>query len=125
MASTPLAGRKILLVEDDFLIAQVIVDLLEDAGATVIGPLGTIEDALTAAADSSLTVDSAILDINLHGLASYTVADALNARNVRVVFATGYGKQGIEASYQHYPSCTKPFTWQALLSALGEDESNA
>jgi len=124
MASTPLAGRKILLVEDDFLIAQVIVDLLEDAGATVIGPLGTIEDALTAAADSSLTVDSAILDINLHGLASYTVADALNARNVRVVFATGYGKQGIEASYQHYPSCTKPFTWQALLSALGEDENS-
>lgn len=119
MTATPLAGRKILVVEDDYLIAQVIVGLLEDAGATVIGPLGTIEDAMTMATDTSVAVDSAILDINLHGLASYSVADALSARHVRVIFATGYGKQGIDAPYQHYPHCTKPFTWQALLSALG------
>jgi CheY-like chemotaxis protein len=119
MTATPLAGRKILVVEDDDMIAQVIVDLLEDAGATIIGPVGTLEQAMVAATDTSLACDSAILDINLHGIASYSVADALTARHVRVVFATGYGKQGIDAAYQHYPHCTKPFTWQALLSALG------
>lgn len=119
MTATPLTGRKILVVEDDYMIAQVIIGLLEDAGATVIGPVGTIEDAMITATDASVAIDSAILDINLHGIASYSVADALSARQVRVVFATGYGKQSIDAPYQHYPHCTKPFTWQALLSALG------
>jgi CheY-like chemotaxis protein len=96
-----LEGRHILVVEDDYLVAQVLVDLLEDAGAEVIGPIGWIDEAIALIEDGSQKLDGAVLDINLHGKKSYPVADALAARSVGFVFATGYGPTGAHCCPRH------------------------
>jgi CheY-like chemotaxis protein len=114
----PLENKTILIVEDDYLIGGVLSDLLRDAGATILGPIGWIDEAVAYACDERHVCDAAILDINLHGAPSYPVADALIARQIRVVFATGYGPGGIEPSYRHHAFCTKPYSREALLTAL-------
>jgi len=113
-----LEGRRILVVEDDYLVAQLLVDLLEDAGATVIGPVGWIDEAVALIEDESQKFDGAILDVNVHGKKSYPVADALAARSVGFVFATGYDAGVIEGKYRRYPRCEKPFSAPALVAAL-------
>jgi DNA-binding response OmpR family regulator len=116
--SIPLEGRKILIVEDDYMVAQLLTDMLEEAGAQVVGPFGWLEEALRVANDEAATFDSAILDVDLHGKQSYPVADALAARNVKVIFCTGYDGGGVAEDYRSYPHCTKPFGMQALLAEL-------
>lgn len=113
-----LDGRRILVVEDDYLVAMVLVDVLEDAGAKVLGPIGSVEEAIAFLEDGSQPFDLAILDINLRGQTSYPIADALTARSVRFLFATGYGAGILEARYQGHPRCEKPFTDETLLTAL-------
>jgi CheY-like chemotaxis protein len=111
-------GSRILVVEDDYLVAQVLVDLLEDAGAEVIGPVGWIDEAIALIEDDNQKLDGAVLDVNLHGKKSYPVADALAARSVGFVFATGYDAGIIEHKYRDYPRCEKPFRQSALIAAL-------
>jgi CheY-like chemotaxis protein len=111
-------GSRILVVEDDYLVAQVLVDLLEDAGAEVIGPVGWIDEAIALIEDDNQKLDGAVLDVNLHGKKSYPVADALAARSVGFVFATGYDAGIIESKYRDYPRCEKPFRQTALVAAL-------
>ncbi|GAB2579101.1 response regulator [Dyella jejuensis] len=111
-----LTGRKILIVEDDYLLAQVLADMLEEAGADIIGTVGWLAEALAIATDRQTQFDTAILDINLHEQETYAVADLLTERGVKVLFCTGYST--IRAEYQHYPRCIKPFRVQALLAAL-------
>jgi CheY-like chemotaxis protein len=111
-------GRRILIVEDDYIIAQVLVDLFETAGAQVIGPAGRIDEAIALIEGDRQQIDAAVLDINLHGKKSYPVADALAARSVKFVFATGYDSGVIEDKYRGYPRCEKPFSWPALVAAL-------
>ena len=113
-----LAGRRILVVEDDYLVAMIIVDLLEDAGAEVLGPIGSVEEAITFIEDGSQPFDSAVLDVNLHGRRSYPIADVLVARSVGFVFATGYGGAILEEKYRRHPRCEKPFDQATLLTAL-------
>jgi CheY-like chemotaxis protein len=113
-----LQGRRILVVEDDYLVAQIIVELLEDAGAEVVGPLGWIDEALAFIESHHSALDGAVLDINLHGHKSYPVANALVANNLTFVFATGYGAGALDADYQRFPRCEKPFNQQALVAAL-------
>ncbi|HXP00073.1 MAG TPA: response regulator [Luteibacter sp.] len=118
MISTRLEGRIILVVEDDYLVGEMLADLLVSAGAIVIGPIGWLEEAMGMAEDDGCVFDTAILDINLHGSLSYPLVDLLTARQIAVIFATGYGAGSIDTSYQHHPRCTKPFTWVSLLAAL-------
>jgi CheY-like chemotaxis protein len=113
-----LAGRRILVVEDDYLVAQTIAALLEDGGAEVVGPVGFVADAITFIQRNDTAFDGAVLDINLHGERSYAVADALAARAVRFVFTTGYGADAIEPPYRRYPRCAKPIDRRALFAAL-------
>jgi CheY-like chemotaxis protein len=113
-----LHGRRILVVEDDYLVAQVLVDLLEDAGAEVVGPIGWIDEAIALIEGDGQKLDGAVLDINLHGKRSYPIADALAARSVGFVFATGYDAGVIEGKYRSYPRCEKPFSQPALIAAL-------
>jgi len=122
MAAGPavLEGRRILIVEDDYLVAQVLVDLLTDAGAEVVGPIGWVDEAVAFVEEGSLKLDAAVLDINLHGSKSYPVADALDAQSVSFVFASGYGASVIEAKYRHHPRCEKPFNQPALIAALAK-----
>lgn len=89
-----LQGKKVLLVEDEAIVAFAMEDLLVDLGCEVLGPALRIEDALQLAA--SAPMDAAILDVNLNGTRSYPVADELVRRRVPFVFATGYDREGLE-----------------------------
>lgn len=113
-----LRGKRILVVEDEYLVAQVIIDYLEDAGAEVLGPLGQIEDVLAFIKDHHSTLDAAVLDINLHGQKSYPIADALAVNNIVFVFTTGYGGETLESRYQRFTRCLKPFNQETFIAAL-------
>jgi CheY-like chemotaxis protein len=115
----PLEGRRILVIEDEYLLAEMLCELLGDLGATPVGPIGYQSDALAFIGNDANQFDLAILDINLHGEMSYGVADALVQRNVHFVFATGYGTHAVDKAYQGFPRCEKPFSAKALVAALG------
>ena len=118
-----LQGRRILVVEDDFMVAQALSDALEDAGAIVVGPIGWADEAAAFVRRNSADFDDALLDVNLHGKTSYLVADALAERQVRFVFMTGYGTEAIDEAYRQYPRCEKPVRMQALLDVLSRAEA--
>ena len=113
-----LEGYRILVVEDDFLVAEVLIDILEDAGAVVVGPYGWLNEGVDAVTENDVTLDCAVLDINLHGLKSYPIADALKARNIPFVFTTGYSGEALPDAYRSFPRCEKPFNQDQLIAAL-------
>jgi DNA-binding LytR/AlgR family response regulator len=86
---TRLSGKKILILEDEFLIALEASEALEQFGAIIVGPAHDIETALELVRNSS--IDGALLDVNIRGALSIPVAAALEEKGVPVVFATGYG----------------------------------
>lgn len=112
-----LDGRKILVVEDDYLEALALAEVLQAAGADVIGPVSEIQEALSFV-EKVNDIDAAILDVDLHGQKSYPVAQALAARQIRFVFATGYGEEAIDQAYRAYPRLQKPFDERALVNVL-------
>jgi CheY-like chemotaxis protein len=118
VAELLLRGRRILVVEDDYLVALALSSALEEAGASVIGPISRAEEAIGVIEEGTQQVDAAILDVDLNGETSYGVADALAMRNIRFVFATGYGAEAVDGRYRHYPRCQKPFDHRALFRAL-------
>lgn len=112
-----LDGRKILVVEDDYLVAIALAEMLQAAGANVIGPLSDVQEALSFV-EAGNPVDAAILDVDLHGRRSYPVARALAARQIRFVFATGYGQETMDQAYRACPRVQKPFDVRDLVNAL-------
>jgi DNA-binding response OmpR family regulator len=119
-----LEGRRILTVEDDYLIAQSLVDFLEDAGARVAGPIGQLDEAMAFIEKDAERLDGVVLDINLHGKKSYPVADALISRSIGFIFTTGYAAGVIEGNYAQYPRCEKPFNRNAVVAALANLKNN-
>ncbi len=113
-----LVGHRILVVEDDYLIAQVLAELLADAGAEVVGPFGWMDEVIEFLKRDLQKLDGAVLDINLHGLKSYPIADLLISRAVPFMFATGYGAATIERKYARYPRCEKPFSHRTIIEFL-------
>ncbi|WP_250501405.1 response regulator [Caballeronia sp. GAWG1-5s-s] len=113
-----LDGRRILVVEDDYLVALALSPALEEAGAVVVGPVASVEEALALLAEGREEVDVAVLDVDLDGEKSYPVADALVAREIRFIFATGYGLDALAPDYRQYPRCQKPCDHRAVLNAL-------
>jgi len=113
-----LAGCRILVVEDDFLLGQTILDMLEGEGAEVLGPVGAVDEAMTFVAEQAATLDHVILDLNLHGVRSYPVADALARHNIPFVFMTGYGRDALDEAHRAFPHCIKPVTRGDLVAAL-------
>ena len=91
----------------------------EDVGLLlhVLPALLVIHD-LGEVGDHAVRVDAAVLDVDLNGEKSYPVADALALRDIRFIFATGYGLDAVAEGYRHYPRCQKPFDHQAILKAL-------
>ncbi|MET0617744.1 MAG: response regulator [Luteibacter sp.] len=112
-----LPGWSILVIEDDYLIAQSLSRLLRAEGAEVIGPVGWLQDATREAAMAK-HIDAALVDVNLHGEASYPAVDVLLSRGTHVVFMTGYARTSIKPAYARCEVCTKPFTRDELLAAL-------
>ena len=118
-----LAGRRILVVEDEYFLANDLSRALADSGACVIGPLRDVEEGLQALQRE--TVDIALLDINTRGGLVYPLADELLTRGILIVFTTGYGEAAIPRKYAHVPRWEKPFDPAALAHALPELDSNA
>jgi two-component sensor histidine kinase/DNA-binding response OmpR family regulator len=110
--SQVLAGNRVLLVEDEALVAMVMRDMLTELGFHVVGPFGRSADAAAAAREED--VDAAVLDINLDGEAAYPVADLLAARGIPFVFVTGYGAESIDGRFAHVPVLQKPIERQML-----------
>lgn len=102
-----LAGRRVLVVEDDYTVADVLCQHLEDAGADVLGPVPDVAGALELLAAEGAP-DGAVLDVNLGGEMVWPVADALRARGVPFLFATGYDASAIPARYAGVRRCEKP-----------------
>jgi CheY-like chemotaxis protein len=113
-AGAVLSRARILIVEDEALIALMMVDSVEQEGATVIGPFNTLEDAL-ACED---VPDVALLDVNLAGVSSYPLADKLRARNCPIVFATGYDESSVAPEFAGAPVLQKPIEPEILIQAL-------
>lgn len=109
------AGLRVLVVEDEFLIAAVLQDMLEDATAVVIGPTVTVADALRLIQTSE--IDAAILDMNLNGQWSDPVAEELTARRIPFVFTTGYGMN--ERTRRFGARVVgKPYSWDELVDQM-------
>ena len=112
-----LADRRVLLVEDDYVIVTDMARSLEADGAEVVGPASTVADALALVAQTP-RLDAAVLDISLHGEMVFPVADALAARGVPFVFATGYDQDMVPSRYAGIVLCEKPVEPAAIARAL-------
>jgi two-component sensor histidine kinase/DNA-binding response OmpR family regulator len=102
--------RRVMVVEDEVLIAMVLVDQLQEIGLATVGPYSRVADALKADGD----VDAAILDVNLGGESVYPVAEMLDARGIPFAFMTGYGSASIDARFAAVPVLQKPIEAKVL-----------
>jgi CheY-like chemotaxis protein len=110
-------GRRVLVVEDEFIVATDLSRELEDAGAKVVGPVATIKDALGTIASTEL--DGAVVDVMLRDGWSFEVANALADRHVPFIFATGFiGQDMLPARHADLPFVEKPFKSGAVRRAL-------
>ncbi|MBV8121638.1 MAG: response regulator [Alphaproteobacteria bacterium] len=111
-----LTGLKILVVEDEFLVASLIQDLLEDAGCVVSGPIPRLSEAIDAARADDC--DAAVLDVNLGGYRVFPVAEELSRRHIPFVIVTGYATTTLPEPFDRSPTIRKPFRNQDLLNAI-------
>ncbi len=116
-ALAALAGRAVLLVEDDYFIVKQLRRRLQQEGAITLGPVSNVPEALDLVRTAP-RIDAAVLDINLQGEMVYPVADALAERGIRFVFATGYDPVEIPARYAAIRHCSKPVDLAGLAEAL-------
>ena len=114
--SAELQGLRVLVVEDEFLIAMDIEAMLRELACEVVGPIGNLASALQAAREE--TPDVALLDANLGGEPVTAVAEALVARAVPIVFCTGYQVENWCNRYPAAPTLMKPFQLADLRTAL-------
>lgn len=112
-----LRGRRLLVVEDDYLIASDFAHELERRGVRVVGPAGSVAEALRLI-DEAAELDGALLDINLGSERVYPVADRLIARRVPFVFATGYSALVVPTAYGGVPRVEKPVDMEAVSRLL-------
>jgi CheY-like chemotaxis protein len=115
-SDAPAAALRILVVEDELMIRMLLEDMLGELGHTIAAAAARIDEALEAAKTADF--DLAILDVNLNGEPISPVADALVARGVPFVFATGYGEHGLPQPYRDRPTLKKPFQLEGLEQML-------
>src|SRR5215467_4206347 len=111
-----LEGVRVLVVEDEYLVAALIEQILESAGCIVMGPVARVPEALDAVDHDDY--DAAVLDVNLAGERINPVADALSERDVPFMFVTGYGAHSLPSEYAERPHVCKPFRMAQLICAL-------
>jgi PAS domain S-box-containing protein len=111
-----LAGKRLLVVEDEALVALDIVAALEGAGADVVATAGTAKEALHIIDTASL--DAALLDANLRGRPVDEIAAALVARNIPFLFVTGYGLESLPKAFAKTAMISKPFSQKQLVAAV-------
>lgn len=114
---TSRAPTRILVIEDEMLVALLIVDMVTELGFEVVGPAMRLEPGLAMARQEQF--DLAILDVNLASEKSFAIADALKLRGIPFIFATGYGAQGVNEAHRGIRTLQKPFDSQELARAIG------
>lgn len=118
MIHRTLRNCRVLVVEDEYLLADELQRELKRAGAVVLGPVPSVDLALNLLAREAV-VDGAVLDVNLGGEHVYPVADALTDRAIPFVFVTGYDAQALPPRFAQSPRCEKPVKISAVQDAIG------
>lgn len=111
-----LAGRRVLVIEDEMLILMMIEDMLEDLGCASVTAAARVSEAVALIEQQSF--DIAMLDVNLGGTDSRLVADALAARAVPFFYSTGNAGHTIGESFRDRPALKKPFEFEALADMV-------
>jgi DNA-binding response OmpR family regulator len=112
------AGRRVLIVEDEAVIAGLIETILSEAGYSIVGPVATLERAL--ATTERERFDAALLDVRINGHDAYAVADVLMTRGIPFIFVSGFTQKQMPPGYRHCAYVAKPFAPDAILAVLDE-----
>jgi len=111
------AGR-VLVVEDEFLIAQMVKDMLADLGCACVGPIVTLEEGIAAA--TSVECDAAIINLVLQGRMAYAVVEELAMRNIPFCFASGVPQSRVDEKWRERPFIRKPYVLREVREFLTE-----
>jgi DNA-binding NtrC family response regulator len=111
-------GRRILILEDELLVALEMKALVWRVGGIVVGPYARVHAAVEAA--QTVPVAAAILDVNIAGIHSFVVAEALEARRVPFVFCTGSGRDAVPPRFRGAAVVEKPLVSEQLVTALAD-----
>ncbi len=113
----PLSGRRVLVVEDEYFLADDIAQALQALGARVVGPFGELREA-SAIVDGDVAIDGAIVDINLRSELVFSLARVLRSRKIPFVFTTGYDRTSIAYEFRDIPLWEKPLDVPAVARDL-------
>ncbi len=116
MAAEAAANQRVLVVEDELMIALMIEDVLRALGCGILGPVSRLQAAIDLATEAPF--DAAILDVTIRGGQVFPVAEVLEARDIPFMFASGYGEWALPEPFQGRPRLSKPFTPDELAKAL-------
>jgi CheY-like chemotaxis protein len=111
-----IAGLRILIAEDEALVAMMIEDIVADLGCVVVGPAASVARALELIGGER--IDGALVDLNLGGEHARPIVDALQARGMPLVFISGYGRAMLTGDLARYPIVSKPFDEGDVRQAL-------
>jgi DNA-binding response OmpR family regulator len=110
--TTKMTGRRVLIVEDEGIVAMLLEDMLVELGHEVIGTVGRMDRAAQLISETSAEV--VILDVNLNGEQTYPLASTLSSRGIPFIFSTGYGSSGLKEEWRNAPALQKPFQAREL-----------
>ncbi|MPR08642.1 response regulator [Microvirga sp. M8] len=110
--------HRILVVEDEAMISMLLEDMVLDCGGELVGPVARFDDALALAHKAEFGV--AVLDLNLNGTLSYPIAEVIRERGIPVIFAAGYGADGVPDRFRDCPTLQKPFSQQDFAEAVAD-----
>jgi DNA-binding response OmpR family regulator len=113
----PLSGRRVLVIEDEYFLADDIAQALRALGARIVGPYGDLDEA-TDVVDRDVAIDAAIVDINLRNDMVFPLARVLRSRKVPLVFMTGYDSSSIEPEFHDVRLWSKPLDLRAVTREL-------
>lgn len=123
MQRRPLQGKRILVVEDEYYMADDLVRALEAAGAVPLGPFGSLHQAEDAVGQDG--IHAAVLDLNLHGERTDDLAKRLDDAKVPILIVSGYSQAALPPELNHLKRLEKPVNCRAILSALDEEVSRS
>jgi DNA-binding response OmpR family regulator len=107
---------RVFVVEDEPMIRIMVTDMLEELGYRVVAEAGDVEEAAKRA--RSADFDLAILDVKVRGKLITPVAELIRARGQPIIFATGYGSEGLPDQFRDFPALQKPFQLETLAAAI-------
>jgi CheY-like chemotaxis protein len=113
----PLTGRHVLVLEDEYFLANDIVRALTALGAWIVGPYADLDEA-TDVVDRDIAIDAAIVDINLRNEMAFPLVRMLRSRKVPLVFTSGYDRSSIEPEFQDVRLWGKPVDIKAMAREL-------